>query len=170
MHTLAQDPIAMTERLLNRARMPSVLDSLAGESMQAKVARLSKAMRAMPQAEGLETEHYFVPGMYCRKLARKAGVVIEGKVHKAPHFFLCAAGEILVLTDDGKRTLKAGDVIECHPGTKRITVALVDSVGVTIHKTDKTDLAEIEAELIEPDETALFDAGNAIKALLEGTK
>ena len=42
---------------------------------------------------------------------------------------------------------------------------------MTVHKTDKTDLDEIEAELIEPDEIALFDATNKLSKnlhILEG--
>jgi len=50
-------------------------------------------------------------------------------------------------------------------------LALSDAIGITIHKTDKTDLDEIEAELIEPDETALFDSGNNVKQwVLEAQK
>ena len=67
-------------------------------------------------------------------------------------------------------TLKAGDVIESQPGTKRVTYAVVDSIGITFHVTDKTDLDEIEAELIEPDETALFDSGNKLKEIMLESK
>ncbi len=136
--------------------VPSLLDIL----------RLQETMRVMPQAQGLVTSHFFVPGMYCRKLSRPAGTVIVGKAHKAPHFFLCAAGEIIAWSETGMRKLKAGDVIESQPGTKRVTLALTDAVGITIHKTELTDLDAIEAELIERDATALFDAGNELKALL----
>lgn len=122
----------------------------------------------MPQVADLETEHYFVPGMYCRRLFRKAGTVIVGKVHLAPHFFMCASGEIAVMDGDTVKTMRAGDVIECNPGTKRATLAITDAVGITIHKTDKTDLDEIESELIEPDHTALFDSSNVALALLKG--
>jgi hypothetical protein len=41
---------------------------------------------------------------------------------------------------------------------------------VSIHVTDKTDLDEIEKELIEPDELALFDSGNKLKAHVLGVK
>jgi hypothetical protein len=56
-----------------------------------------------------------------------------------------------------------GDVIESQPGTKRIILALTDAIAINVHKTDKTDLDEIEAELLEPEPAALFDASNNLK-------
>jgi len=128
-----------------------------------QINRLRDEMVKMPQAE-LETEHYFSDGMYCRKLIRPAGTLIVGKVHKKDHFFLCAKGEIIAWSESGMRYLKAGDVICSKPGTKRVTYAITDAIGITFHRTDKTDLDEIEKELIEPSEIALFDSGNKLKA------
>ena len=134
-----------------------------------QIERLQGEMVKMPQVE-LQTEHYFVPGMYCRRVYRPAGTLIVGKVHKHPHFFLCAKGEIIAWTEKGMKKLQAGDVVECQPGTKRVTLATQDSIGVTIHKTDKTDLNEIETELVEPDNTALFDSGNNLKQIIADLK
>lgn len=134
-----------------------------------QIDRLQAEMIKMPQAE-LQTEHFFSPGMYCRRVFRPAGTLIVGKVHKEPHFFLCAKGEIIAWTENGMRKLQAGDVIESKPGTKRVTLATQDSIGITIHKTDKTDLDEIEAELIEPDDTALFDSSNKLKHIVSQMK
>jgi hypothetical protein len=39
-------------------------------------------------------------------------------------------------------------------GTKRVTLAVTDAVGITVHQTEKTDLDDIESELIEPDPNA----------------
>jgi len=142
---------------LNDLDLPNHVSREQIESLQAQ-------MVTMPQAE-LVTEHQFSPGMYMRKLYRPAGTLIVGKVHKEPHFFLCAKGEIIAWTESGMKRLQAGDVIESKPGTKRVTLAVTDAIGITIHRTDKTDLDEIEAELIEPDKTALFDARNDIKKL-----
>ena len=129
-------------------------------------------MAKMPQVE-LETEHYFSGGMYCRKLIRPAGTLIIGKVHLKDHFFMCAKGEIIAWSEKGMKTLKAGDIIESKQGTKRVTYAVTDAIGITFHKTDKTDLDDIEAELIEPDATALFDSSNKLIEkpimVLEGT-
>ena len=128
-----------------------------------QIERLQAEMVQMPQVD-LQTEHYFSEaGMYCRKVFRPAGTLIVGKVHKHHHLFLCAMGEIIAWTENGMKRLQAGDVVESKPGTKRVTLAVTDAIGVTFHRTDKTDLDEIEAELVEPDNTALFDSSNLLK-------
>jgi len=133
-----------------------------------QIERLQGEMMLMPQAE-LQTEHYFSGGMYCRKLTRSAGTLIVGKVHKKDHFFLCAKGEIIAWSEGGMRHLYPGDVICSKPGTKRVTLAVTDAIGITFHKTNKTNLDKIEKELIEPDELSLFDSSNNLKAqALEG--
>ena len=104
--------------------------------------------------------------MYSRRVFRKAGTLIIGKVHKKDHFFICTKGEIIAWTEKGMKKLSAGDIIECKQGTKRVTLATMDSIGTTVHRTDKTNLDEIEAELIEPDETALFDSSNKLKSIV----
>ena len=119
-------------------------------------------MVKLPQIE-VDTEHYFNGGMYCRKMFWRAGTLIVGKIHKSDHFFMCTSGEIIAWSEKGMITLKAGDVVESKAGTKRVTLAVKDSIGVTVHKTDKTDLDEIEAELIEFEEGCMYDSGNKIK-------
>lgn len=133
-----------------------------------EIERLQHEMIKMPQAE-LETEHYFSGGMYCRKLIRPAGTLIVGKVHKKDHFFLCAKGQIIAWSEKGMVTLNEGDVLASKAGTKRVTLAVTDAIGITFHKTNKINLDKIEKELIEPDELALFDSGNKLKVeALEG--
>jgi hypothetical protein len=127
-----------------------------------QIEALESEMKKMPQAE-MVTENYFSDGMYCRKLIRPAGTLIVGKVHKKDHFFMCVKGEIIAWSEKGMIKLSAGDIIQSKSGTKRVTLALTDAIGLTVHRTDKTDLNEIEAELIEEDDTALFDASNKLK-------
>lgn len=130
---------------------------------RAQIEKLQEEVSKMPQADGMITDHFFADGMYSRRVFRKAGTLIVGKVHKKDHFFICTKGEIIAWTEKGMKKLSAGDIIECKQGTKRVTLATMDSIGTTVHKTDKTDLDEIEAELIENDEKALFDSGNKLK-------
>ena len=135
-----------------------------------EIERLQHEMSKLPQTEDLHTEHYFSGGMYCRKLFRPEGTLIVGKVHKKDHFFLCAKGQIIAWSEKGMVTLNEGDLICSKAGTKRVTLAVTDAVGITFHVTDKTDLDEIEKELIEPDDLALFDSGNKLKAHVLGVK
>jgi len=133
-----------------------------------EIQRLQHEMSKLPQAE-LPTEHYFHGGMYCRKMICPAGALIVGKVHKKDHFFLCAKGEMIAWTENGMKHLYAGDVVESKPGTKRVIMAILDAIGINFHLTDKTDLDEVEAELVEPDVFSMFDSANKLKApALEG--
>lgn len=130
-----------------------------------RVWELQDALAQMPQVE-IETSHHFADGMYARVAARDAGVLIVGKVHKREHFYIVAKGRVMVTNgEEPAKTYEAGDVIVSKPGTKRAVLALEPSICMTVHRTDKTDLDEIEAELIEPDERALFDSRNKLKEL-----
>lgn len=121
-------------------------------------------MVKMPQVM-LETEHYRIEGVYCRLVKRAAGVLIVGKVHRREHLYVLMSGRLHVTTDDGVEEIVAPHVVVSKPGTKRAVLALEDSVCMTIHRTDKVDLDEIEAELVEPDETALFDSHNQLRKI-----
>lgn len=129
-----------------------------------EIVRLQSEMAKLPQAD-LRTQHYFADGMYCRELFRAAGTLIVGKVHKAEHFFIITKGRMIVWTDKGMVECGAGTILVSKPGTKRVTLSTEDSIGITVHRTDLKDLDAIEAELIEPDTEALFDAGNLLRAL-----
>ena len=126
---------------------------------------MQSLMATLPQLE-LSTEHRFADGMYARILSRMAGDLIVGKVHRREHFYIVAKGRVAV-SDGGEpaQVHEAGTVLVSKPGTKRAVLALEDSICITIHRTDKLDLDDIENELIEPDSGALFDAGNKLKAI-----
>jgi hypothetical protein len=131
----------------------------------ASVWALQAAMCEMPQYVP-ETTHYFADGMYCRCAFRHAGVLVVGKVHKKEHFYMVVQGSVAVIQDGAERKVyTAPAIIVSKPGTKRAVLALEDSTCLTVHRTDLTDLAEIEKELIEDDPTALFGPDNLLKAL-----
>lgn len=132
-------------------------------STRSDIDRLQMAMAKMPQAK-VRTRHYFADGMYCRELWRPAGCTIVGKVHRREHFYIVLSGEVTVTgADKEPERIQAPRIIVSQPGTKRAVYAHVDSICITVHRTDSKDLEVIERELIEPDETALFDARNEVK-------
>ena len=145
-------------------RMTEYWMSSETELMRSKVIRLEDAMREMPQAQ-LVTEHYFADGMYCRLVARPAGCLIVGKVHRKEHFYIVAKGRVEVVMEDGPKVLEAGTVLVSKPGTKRAVLALEDSICMTVHRTNKKNLDKIERELIEEDAGALFDARNELRRI-----
>jgi len=119
-------------------------------------------MAKLPQIE-LVTRHFWADGMYLREVARPAGTTVVGKIHRREHFYLVIKGEVTVVGDGVRERVIAPAIFVSKPGTKRAVYAHVDSVCITVHRTDKKDLDEIERELIEEDATALFDARNEVK-------
>jgi len=122
----------------------------------------------MPQWNAEEhTSHYFSEGMYCRALFRPAGTVIVGKTHKKSHFYIIVSGEISIVSGDSRERIKAPCIFVSKPGTKRAVYAHEDSLCITVHRTDNTDLEKIEAELIEDDPEAMYDSFNMIKQTIK---
>jgi len=126
-------------------------------TVQAELARL-------PQTE-LSTEHLFAEGLYVRICHIPAGVMYTGKIQAKEHIFAILKGATHVWTDEGMRTLSAGEVIVGQPGAKRIGIALSDCTAMTVHHTHLSDLDEIERELIVPEDLKLFDARNRLISL-----
>jgi hypothetical protein len=139
------------------------LNAVAQPTTHAQIDALSNAMRILPQWEPV-TRHYFADGMYCREVARPAGTLIVGKVHKQEHFYIVMTGEVEITSAGQTPQRVIGPrVIVSTVGTKRAVFAHTHAVCMTVHRTDSRDLEEIERELIEPDDRALFDAANKPK-------
>ena len=106
----------------------------------------------MPQLE-ITTRHHFAKGLYAREIVIPAGCVLTGKVHSGEHLNIVSKGRIAVWTEDGMREVSAPFTMVSRPGTKRVGLAIEETVWTTIHAnpTDDTDLALLEAKLIEPE-------------------
>lgn len=144
----------------------SAIAEFVNATTRESIERLQGELAKLPQAE-LATRHYFADGMYCRELFRPAGCTIVGKVHKREHFYIVLTGEVTVTgMGTGPERIVAPRIIVSRPGVKRAVYAHTDSICMTVHRTDSRDLEEIEKELIEEDETALFDAHNKLKQIM----
>lgn len=100
-------------------------------------------------------EHFFIPGAYARQMLILQGTLIIGKIHRYPCFNFIMRGRCTVFSEDGVREIQAPFFFVSQPGAKRVVAAHEETLWVTVHGTHKTDLAEIEAELIAPDYDAL---------------
>jgi hypothetical protein len=145
----------MSEALANR----SISNREMIDALQHEVLKL-------PQYEPV-TYHYFADGMYCREVIREAGTLVIGAVHKKEHFYIVASGTVSIT--DGMSAAKQviGPAVHVsQPGTKRAVYAHTASVCMTVHRTDKTTIEDIEAELVESDPASSYLTGNILKTPL----
>lgn len=115
-----------------------------------QIDRLEAEMRRMPQIE-IPTTHTFGPGFYARTIVIPAGATLTGKVHATEHIFIVSRGELLVVTEDGERHIKAPFQMVCRAGMKRAGHALTEVECTNVHITTETDLEQLEAALILPE-------------------
>lgn len=92
--------------------------------------------------------HHFARGLYAREMFHPAGVVVVAKIQKYSHFNFIKKGKVMVAMESGNQIFEAPCLFASKPGAKRAVYALEDTIWITIHATEKTDLEEIEEELI----------------------
>lgn len=104
------------------------------------VYRLEAELLKLPQVD-MPVEHEFCSGLYARTMHIPAGTVLTGAVHRHACFFVLRSGVLAVTTDNGVKTLHAGEMLNSPAGTKRAGVAMADCVVTTFHAnpTDEQD-------------------------------
>lgn len=102
------------------------------------------------QCEQVETPttHFFSPGLYARQMFIPAGTLLTGAVHKVEHLAIFV-GDITVWTDGGMKRLTGHNTFVSKAGAKRVGYAHADTWCTGFFPTDKTDVAELERELVE---------------------
>ena len=96
--------------------------------------------------------HHFGPDVYMRQMDAKAGTIVVSKMHSTGHFNVLLRGAVSLITEDGIKTVYAGEVMLSAPGTKRIGFFHEDSSWLTIHPTTETDIEKLEDYLTIPEE------------------
>jgi len=143
---------------------PKNATQLGSATTRDQVMTLQEAMLNMPQAPGMDTEHFFAGGMYCRKISIPRGTVIVSKVHKTEHLFIGCIGELEVAGQGETYIIRPGDVVPSPVGTKRVVFAHTDVVVLTVHKTNRVIADdELEEEMVEIDPKAKYDVNNQPK-------
>jgi hypothetical protein len=117
----------------------------------------------LPPAD-LPVTHRFTPGMYAREIFMPKGSLVVSKIHKTEHPFVVITGHAAVWdAENGVQQLRGGQVGITKPGTRRVLFIHEDCRWITFHATDKLDVDEIEAEIIEPYSVSEL-AGNRVEA------
>jgi quercetin dioxygenase-like cupin family protein len=129
-----------------------------------QVSALQEIMSQMPQAPGMQTEHFFAGGMYCRRIAIPKHTLIVSKVHKTEHLFIGCVGELEVAGQGETYIIRPGDIVPSPVGTKRVVLALTDVIVLTVHKTDQQCAnQDLEEELMQEDPLSMYDINNQPK-------
>jgi len=120
-----------------------------------RIVHLEQEMREYNAANGLEEPdmplfHAFAPGAYARTIFIPKGTLVVGKIHKHAHLNILIRGTVSVATEEGPVVLQAPRVMTSKAGTKRVVYTHEHTLWTTIHLTDKTNLDEIESEIIAP--------------------
>lgn len=139
-------------------------DVIAFALMRAKVEAAEDEIRKLPPVE-LPVRHHFAKSTYGRELFIPKGTILTGKIHKYTQLNVLVAGDISVLTEDGVKRVQPPFVVVSPAGTKRIAYAHEDTIWLTIHGTDETDVDRIEQQFIAQSNAEYLDFVNDIKAL-----
>ncbi len=95
--------------------------------------------------------HYFAPGIYMRELFMPAGSIIIGKIHRTEHLNIVEKGRLHLLNEDGTvEEIIAPKTFVSKAGVQKAARVYEDTVWKTVHPTDETDIATLEALLTEP--------------------
>lgn len=124
-----------------------VAAALEVEPAASPVDRLEAENLKRPQVN-FPVEHFFAPGHYARKMSIPAGCLATGATHKAEFLTIVVKGHLLLVTDEGTKEVRAGYHGLCKAGIKRAAFTYEDSVLITFHATDETDVTKIEDELV----------------------
>jgi quercetin dioxygenase-like cupin family protein len=115
-----------------------------------EVTEFAESLKAYPQEE-LPVQHDFLDGVYMRTVYMKAGLVVVGKIHKQEHVAIISKGSATVLTEHGVVEMKAPFIFKSPPGARRALRIHEDMVWTTVHRSDHTDLENLEEQLIAKD-------------------
>ena len=115
-------------------------------------------------------KHSFADGCYIREVFNPAGELLVTKIHKKKHPYFLMKGTMSILTENGVEKISAPHNGITIPGTKRIIYTHTDCVFITVHVTDKTNLEEIESEVIADSFCDPEITSHDIKLIKEGLK
>jgi hypothetical protein len=126
------------------------------ENFRAEVFKAEDRLRELEPVE-LRYEHYFSHGVYARAMFIPAGTIVTGKIHKYTNLNVLLCGRLSVRTEKGIIQVKPPFVVVSPPGTKRIAYAHEDSIWLTIHGTEETDVEKIERKFVAQTEQEFLE-------------
>jgi len=146
--------IAETRDLNTQAYSPSD-DELMRRSVIVDLENSIKDMDENLGEDPFPLIHHFVDGCYAREIVLPKGSTVVGKIHKHEHFIIFLSGDVTISSEKGSDRINTPGIAISPLGIKRAVYAHEESRIITIHVTDKTDLKDIESEVIANDFNSL---------------
>ncbi len=123
----------------------------------------------IPQVD-IPAIHNFSAGIYSRHVVIPAGVLITGRKHRHSHLVMIAHGRVTIWDEQhGTQNLVGFTVFESKPGARRMIYAHEETIFITLHATNETDIEKVEEEIYFPSEVVdELKRRRAVAALNQG--
>ena len=95
-------------------------------------------------------DHFFMDGVYIRRMTMYQGYLVIGAIHKHKHMCFLLEGHLSVASSSGVEEYVAPCYIISEPGEKRILYAHKDSYWYNTHKNPDNieDVQELEKQIV----------------------
>lgn len=135
-------------------------------TMRGAVDRLEAAAMGLPQVD-CPVRHYFAPGLFAREISIPKGTYVGGAVHKTENIVVVSMGRLEMVTEDGTKEVRAGEIFIVKPGAKNAVHALEDSrwTNFMANPTNETDI-EVLTEIFTESKACELLGGSENKQLL----
>ena len=137
-----------------------------GKDFEIAVTKLENDLKAIADGEGIiagtkgkpivndsdkiPINHFFMDGVYIRKMTMYPGYIVIGAIHKHRHMCFLLKGHLSVASSTGVKEYKAPCYIISEPGEKRILYSHEESCWYNTHKNPDNieDVEELEKQIV----------------------
>lgn len=120
------------------------------KSNRAAILQLHEVMEQFPSVDDQRRlYHHFAHKVYVRELATPADTLSVSKIHKFSQVNALLVGKISIKTLDGKMVTRVAPCVWVSPaGSKSLTYYHEDTIWISAHGTDETDIDKVEDTLV----------------------
>ena len=112
-------------------------------SSRQDVIEFEKIMQRHGEKVEIKIKDYFSDGIYAREAFIPKGTLLTGMIHKYEQLNIMSMGIMDILIDNEMKRVKAPFTVVSPSGTKRIALAIENTVWTTILRTELKDDAKI---------------------------
>ena len=143
----------MTDNKLQKnfkSDVKNLLNTLAKHADGENIIVGTKEDPIITNSDKLPIEHFFMDGVYVRKMTMYKDSAVVGAIHKHLHMCFLLSGHLTVSSEHGVVEYKAPCHVIATPGTQRVLYANEESVWYNVHKniTNTEDVKQIERDLV----------------------